>query len=585
MRYEYNIGLRFLLSAKSAKEPSVIAIFTVAGIGLSVGVLIAVLAVLGGFETDLREKILGTRAHLLVTGPEMGVMDNDPEIVARARRVDGVVGVSPFIETEVMISSPTSYSGMVLRGIDPELAPDATNLEASIIEGELDWLETPAAARNAQRRDGSQQLREYDDLEILDREIQRLQEEIRRLREADEGGSRRGNTTRDEPDDPSTQDANSEEGATGAARIDDEPVVTRRSGNTAGDGASEVSATQDARFDALMPELPAPRANAADDETSTEGEMPALPGPGRQMPGLPPPRNQAANGAMPELPGPGNAGEAQEGDSSVDYPGLLIGTELQQSLSVLIGDTVNLISPDGDLGPTGPIPRSRPFRIVGVFYTGYYEFDAAMGFVLDESARDLVSIDDGSITGIEVLTEDSRTTDRVAIAMRVALEGYDVEVHDWRELNESLFAALELEKIAISVLVGFMIVVSALLVLIVVFMVVIAKRREVAILRSFGASRAQVVRVFMVQGAVMGSLGTLIGVIIGLSFVAVCVYIGIPLPEEVYYIDHLPVDIEAADIVLVALSSLVLTTLPTLIPALGAANLDPVEGLRDDHAV
>lgn len=585
MRYEYNIGLRFLLSAKSAKEPSVIAIFTVAGIGLSVGVLIAVLAVLGGFETDLREKILGTRAHLLVTGPEMGVMENDPEIVARARQVDGVVGVSPFIETEVMISSPTSYSGMVLRGIDPELAPDATNLEASIIEGELAWLETPAAARNAQRRDGSQQLREYDDLEILDREIQRLQEEIRRLREADEGGSRRGNTTRDEPDDASTQDANSEEGAPGAARIGDEPGVSRRSGNTVGDGSSEVSATEDARFDALMPELPAPRANAADDETSTEGEMPALPAPGRQMPGLPPPRNQAANGAMPELPGPGNSGEAQEGNSSTDYPGLLIGTELQQSLSVLIGDTVNLISPDGDLGPTGPIPRSRPFRIVGVFYTGYYEFDAAMGFVLDESARDLVSIDDGSITGIEVLTEDSRTTDRVAIAMRAALEAYDVEVHDWRELNESLFAALELEKIAISVLVGFMIVVSALLVLIVVFMVVIAKRREVAILRSFGASRAQVVRVFMVQGAVMGSLGTLIGVIIGLSFVAVCVYIGIPLPEEVYYIDHLPVDIEAADIVLVALSSLVLTTLPTLIPALGAANLDPVEGLRDDHAV
>lgn len=580
MRYEYNIGLRFLLSAKSAKEPSVIAIFTVAGIGLSVGVLIAVLAVLGGFETDLREKILGTRAHLLVTGPEMGVMENDPEIIARARQIDGVLGVSPFIETEVMISSPTSYSGMVLRGIDPELAPDATNLEESIIEGELSWLETPGEARSAQRQDGSQQLREYDDLEILDREIQRLQEEIARLREADEGGSRRRNTT-GEADAARAEEASS----TREERADDRDHVSLRSEGADTD-ADRVPATEDEEGSGpAMPELPTPQAPAADEEARAEGAMPELPAPGRQMPGLPPPRNQGANGAMPELPGPGSSDNEPEESTTSDYPGLLIGTELQQSLSVLIGDTVNLISPDGDLGPTGPIPRSRPFRIVGVFYTGYYEFDAAMGFVLDESARDLVSIDDGSITGIEVLTEDSRTTDRVALAMRAALDGYEVDVHDWRELNESLFAALELEKIAISVLVGFMIVVSALLVLIVVFMVVIAKRREVAILRSFGASRGQVVRVFMVQGAVMGSLGTVIGVIIGLSFVAVCVYIGIPLPEEVYYIDHLPVDLDAADVVLVALSSLVLTTLPTLIPALGAANLDPVEGLRDDHAV
>lgn len=568
MRYEYNIGLRFLLAAKSAKEPSIIAIFTVAGIGLSVGVLIAVLAVLGGFETDLREKILGTRAHLLVTGPDMGVLEDDTALVERVAAVEGVIGVSPFIETEVMISSPTSYSGMVLRGVEPELVRGATNLEESMIEGELPWLETPAAAREHRQRVGSQDVRQYDDLEVLDREIERLQEEISRLRAADGESSGRRNRTNNDEDNDGEGIVQRDVSADGEERAEGlpEPERLQERHDAAGRGPNRAEATE---------------RDAAPGAEGEAGAMPGLPAPGEgsRMPGLPAPRNA---GSMPGLPG-ADPDASEERDTN--YPGLLIGTELQQSLSVLVGDTVNLISPDGDLGPTGPIPRSRPYRIVGVFYTGYYEFDAAMGFVLQDSARDLVNIGDESITGIEVLTTDSRTTDRVTARMREALAGDEVEVHDWRELNESLFAALELEKIAISILVGFMIVVSALLVLIVVFMVVIAKRREIAILRSFGATRGQIQRIFLVQGAVMGAVGTAIGVVIGLSFVAVCIYIGIPLPEEVYYIDRLPVDIDAMDVVLVAASALVLTTLPTLIPAVGAANLDPVDGLRDDHTV
>lgn len=608
MRYEFIIALRYLISNRSVREPTVIGLLTVAGLALSTGMMIIVLSVFAGFEGDLRDKILGTHAHILVSGPDGDILTDPEPLLGLLEQQTNVTGVSPFVESELMISSATNYSGLIVRGLEIGRPMPASDFEQYLIEGSLDWLEDSEQALHARQFDGwdasNPTLEEIDDLQ---RQIDATRREIEHLRRQ----AAQGLDIHGEPLPSDAMDENARAEQSDRIVLDGLDRVGEPKRNQLVDPSAENAPANEG----LMPGLPAPRAaNTTADDPSDLG-MPSLPPPRRTdlsaqnahavgwddpleedaslMPSLPPPRP----GAMPSLPTPsgdladmpplpsyGDGEKAEVGAPRI--PGIVIGVELQRLLNVLVGDTVNLITPDGDLGPTGLVPRSRPYRVVGVFYTGFYLYDSGMGVMHIDDVRSLLNVPPNEVTGIEVRTTDLHNAYKVASTIEAALlqAGVrDVEVRDWRMLNRSLFVALKLERMAMAAVLIFFIGISGLLVLLVVLMFVIEKRREIAILKAIGASRGNIMRIFLAQGVSMGIVGASLGLLLALGFVAVAVYVGIPLDPNQYYIDRLPIEVNPWEFVLVTLSGLVVTVLATLIPALQAAGLDPVAGLRDDQ--
>ena len=261
-------------------------------------------------------------------------------------------------------------------------------------------------------------------------------------------------------------------------------------------------------------------------------------------------------------------------------PGVLIGRELKRNLLVTVGDVVQLVSPLGDLGPTGPIPKARPFRVAGVFYTGMYEYDTKIVYTSVVEAQRFLDLGD-EVTGIEVKVARDTVHDTGALlAPLAAAVGGERRVRDWRELNRNLFAALKLERIAMFVILGFVVMVASFNIVSNLVLVVLEKAQEIAILKSLGASDLGVLRVFVVQGLVIGAIGTVVGAAGGLATCGYIARFGIPLDPEVYYIDALPVVFNPTEIVLTCAGAVLTAFLATLYPAWQAARLTPVEGLR-----
>lgn len=286
---------------------------------------------------------------------------------------------------------------------------------------------------------------------------------------------------------------------------------------------------------------------------------------------------------MPSLFGEEDEMPAIEGDRPADrardIPGLLIGPELAKALQVRLGDEVNVVTPRGEIGPMGPIPRSRPFRIVGIFYSGMYEYDANFAYTGLDDAIDFLDYE--GPTGIEVKTVDVDASVGIARLIQEAM-GDTVRVLDWQELNRSLFFALKLEKIAMFVVLTFIILVASFSIVAMLIMIVIEKGREIAILKSMGATDGGVMRTFMLQGTVIGCVGAFAGLILGLTICYVLATVGLPLDSEVYYISTLPVEVDPMEIVLIVVCAIVISLLATLYPSFQAARLRPVEGLRYD---
>ncbi len=582
MRYEAWIAIRYLLSKRSAREPSLIAIISMLAVAVSVAVLILVLSVMGGFEGDLRTKILGTRAHLLVNGPDRGDIVDYADMLGVIDEAPGVEGACPFVESELMISSPTNYTGVVIRGVDTERVTRATSLADYMKEGELAWLHEPELAIPDSRRPGSFNSTgsRIDDLR---RRLDELEREI-------DGAA------------PEPASGDSEAAVDGAEREDPDRDNTDSDANVAADGAAP-----------LMPALPPPRRTppgaaqsaadrneaemgAASPRNSDTGDaetgplMPGLPAP--HTPGLAPDNpsgivaaaNESDAGAAPTIPSlPPFAGRRSA--PARELPGLIVGSELKDTLHVEVGDTVSLISPDGDLGPSGPIPRSRPFRVVGVFFTGLYEYDNTMAYSTLESARELLNIESNAVSGIEIKVQEPDNADEGArdLDRRLAAAGHeDVEVRDWKELNRSLFAALLLEKVGVGVTLGVIIVVSGFAIICVLIMVSIEKRREIAVLKSLGASRRAIRAIFVIFGLLIGVVGAVLGVVLGLGATTWLQTVGIPIDPNVYYIDRLPVEVDPTEVIVIAVCAVVVSLLATVIPSGQAAALDPVIGLREE---
>lgn len=444
---------------------SVFTTISIFGVHLGTLALVVVLSVMGGFEHDLRRKILGTRAHVVVTQPRRMFTDYRASI-DRVRAVPGVAAVSPYIESEVMVTSQTNLEGVLLRGIDPA------------------------------RIDQVSDLRRY-------------------LRA---------------------------EGASGSLRNLLHP--------------KELAAIPAAPFRVLRDPT------HAKGDSSTEGE---------------------ALGARSPASRPADRQERMKVAGRADsarpvFPGVIVGAELARNLRLYLGDDVNLVAPLGGMSPAGPIPKSRPFRVAAIFYSGMYEFDTKFAYVTLPEARRFLGLDD-EITGLEVKVDDVPEAAAVAGALRAKL-GPRYEVRDWQQLNRQLFSALRLEKLVMFIVLIFIVLVASFSIVTNLIMVVLQKSREIAALKALGTSSRSVLRLFVFAGLYIGVIGMLLGMVQGIG---VCNYlktIGLPLDPEVYYIAVLPVRIDPVDMALVAFAAVALSFMATVYPALRAAGLRPVDGLR-----
>ena len=267
--------------------------------------------------------------------------------------------------------------------------------------------------------------------------------------------------------------------------------------------------------------------------------------------------------------------------SDEKLPGILLGRELARGLRVGVGDVVNVVSPFGDIGPAGPQPKSRPFRVAGLLYSGFYEYDAKFAYLQLAEAQRFFGTGD-SVTGLELKMKDVNAARPTMRRVLAALGGYPFRTKDWGEMNRNLFSALMMERIAMAVILGFIMLVASFIVVATLIMLVLEKTREIAVLRSMGATTTSIMKIFVAEGLAIGAVGTGFGLLLGLGTTALVQRVGIPLDPEVYYISHLPVLVDAGDFALVAVAALALSYLATIYPATRAARLEPVEGLRGE---
>lgn len=261
------------------------------------------------------------------------------------------------------------------------------------------------------------------------------------------------------------------------------------------------------------------------------------------------------------------------------YPGIIIGRELAKSLHVYVGDELTLISPLGELGPMGLLPKARRFRVAAIFYSGMYEYDASQAYVVLDVAQEFFDL--GSlVSGIDVRVEDPEHVADVRLAVQSALGDSKLSVRDWKELNKNLFSALKLEKIATFIILSLAILVASFCIICTLLLMVTEKSKEIAILKALGATDRGILRIFMAEGMIIGGIGTVFGVATGLAVSLGLRWFGVRLDPDVYYVDRLPINVDPGDFALVAVAALIITTLATLYPALAASRLRPVDGIR-----
>lgn len=273
------------------------------------------------------------------------------------------------------------------------------------------------------------------------------------------------------------------------------------------------------------------------------------------------------------------AGEARDLQRD-GTPGIIIGDELARRLGLFVGSRANLLSPAGQKGASGYSPRIRSFEVVGIFKTGMFEYDSSLAFVSLMAARDVLGLPPGFLSGIEITVRDLFLADQTAIRLAEQL-GAPFYVRTWMDMNANLFAALKLEKIGMFILLAMVVLIGSFSIVTSLVMLVMEKTRDIAVMMSMGATRSMIRRVFMLQGCIIGLVGTLLGYAFGLGIGWLLKrYRFIKLPENVYTLDHLPISITLSDVLIVGASAMLLCFLATLYPARQASRLQPAEALR-----
>lgn len=264
-----------------------------------------------------------------------------------------------------------------------------------------------------------------------------------------------------------------------------------------------------------------------------------------------------------------------------DAPGIVIGKELATRLGLTMGSRVSLLAPSGKKSAAGFSPKIVFFTVVGIFNSGMFEYDSSLAFVSIPEAQKILGFDGDYVTGIEYRISDIDGAQNTGEILVRALGGFPLYARNWIEMNQNLFAALKLEKTAMAIILIMIVLVGSFSIITTLVMMVMEKTKDIAVFMALGATPQQIRNIFILQGSLIGTMGTGIGFGLGLGICSLLKkYQFIKLPADVYYLDHLPVKIELLDMSLIALAAMALCFLATLYPARQAARMHPTEALR-----
>ncbi|MBW2560856.1 MAG: lipoprotein-releasing ABC transporter permease subunit [Deltaproteobacteria bacterium] len=290
-----------------------------------------------------------------------------------------------------------------------------------------------------------------------------------------------------------------------------------------------------------------------------------------------------------------NLGTMKEGDitylsgegNKTDLPGVVIGKELAQNLGVTLFDAVEILLPMGIPTPMGVVPKIKEFSVVGVFDSGSYEYDSTLVFMSLENSKKFLNMKD-TVTGIEIKVDDIYGAGVIAKAIEQKL-GYPYWARSWMEMNKNLFSALKLEKRVMFIILSLIVLVAAFNIITTLIMTVMEKAKDIAILKSMGATARGIMKIFMIEGMVIGAIGTVLGCITGVTvavnlerisrFVEDLFGFKI-LPKDVYYLSELPSQVNYGDVAAIALVAMLICFLAAIYPSWRASRLDPAEALR-----
>lgn len=259
-------------------------------------------------------------------------------------------------------------------------------------------------------------------------------------------------------------------------------------------------------------------------------------------------------------------------------PGILLGIELAERLKTQVGDIIDLVAPLGASAAPGAPPLTRNFRVAGTFRSGLYEFDNHLAYIELRESQRLLNSD--SVLGVELKVTQPGLVSQIARDIGAALAERPFVVKTWEDTNKPLFSALATQRIVLTVILTAIIIVASLNIICTLILVVLEKRREIAILKAMGATDGGVMRIFIIEGMIIGTAGTILGVLLGYLVCLGIERFGIGLDPKIYFISSLPVNTSPLEVVFVALAALGICFLATLWPSYRAARVNPVDGLR-----
>jgi lipoprotein-releasing system permease protein len=492
------------------------------------------------------------------------------------KNVPGVIGIAPFVISPMMIThGDHTATGVLLKGVDPERVKDVLDLPRHIVEGNMEGLRLPGGKPPERRRAGL-----LDDFEAS-RDGDPL--ELPRFNPSSEPSAPPTAGSAAKPDSaasaapPSAAPADS----AGAAPADsagkkssvlhDIEQIVREESQREPDVRSHSSpyATSDAG-------AAAPKEAAADN----------TPDPGAPVGSVVP--EGGYKSTLPDedvLPADIDPDPCRDAESIKKLPGIIIGVTLEKNLDVKLGDCIQVTSPTiGFTYTRGAMraPVAKQFRVTGVFDAGFDQYDSKLVYTDLYQAQPFYDTGD-SVTGIEMKVKDIEKAKDIARDIDGRLQNGIYHTMDWEELNHGLFTALRIQQLLMSLVLALIIVVAAFTVIATLIMVVLDKKKEIAVLKAMGASNSALLRAFLYQGAIIGVIGTVIGLALGLLICKGLLVHALPLDPKVYFISHLPVQVRPVEFVMVGVFAILVCLAATVWPALHAARLRPAEAFREQQ--
>jgi len=553
--------------------------------------LVVVLSLMSGLEGDLRDKILNQKAHIRVSRKDGKPFAAYDELADALAAGDGIAGASPYLEGEIMVRSGLNRQGALLSGIVPSRQTEVSNLRDLIEEGDYDYLahpeNIPAADPFGVLEPGTPyRLRHLEEERKKNSKVGRIGDEEPKV-DVSLGAAGAGLQPQKKNKLPKPKPlpgvGELPEGRSGAEEGWEDPAEELQ-GRKAAPRDPEASASDKARA-GLLSDIPSVGERLAAPPTDAQPQDDGWEDPTAEL-GV---ESSELGEALPKPP-PVEPADPFGVEEILEIEGarrpILIGRELSMELGVRLGASVQLITPIGRITPAGQVPGQLAAKVGGVFYSGMYEYDRKNVYApLPTVQRFLLTGD--KVSGVEVKLIDVEAIDagkaeveRIVAGLGRLSESDDLIVEDWRDLNRNLFSAMFLEKVAMFIALLFVVLVASFGILASNLMSVMEKSKEIAILKAMGTSDSGIMRVFVAEGLCVGLLGSFGGIGMGLGLCWALDRYGLPLNENVYYIEKLPVVVNPLEVALVGIAALVIVCMSSIYPALVASRLRPVDALR-----